>query len=412
MASYTGDFSLINCYLTTVDGQQHEMRYIMTEINVYEDLWSNQTTCDILVNDATNMIQNLPIFGFETLLLEFQTPNKTKFSKTFRLVRITDRKLIRERQAGYVMHFVSVEAVTNLKVRVSKSYKGKLISDIVSDLHNNWLNGNTINIETTKYQHHIIIPKLSPCHAINWLATRANSAAYNGANYLYYEDKNQFNFVSVESLMAQSSVQYYTFQVAAIREDQLGYKPEDLAANNIAMQSHSFEHYSDILENLQTGMYGNELYTHSNSRKIWKDYTFDYPSSFDNYEHLYASNLLFDPIFNDNVPDSKLKLHSTGHDQDGYPFLPELWLPCRISQLQQLQNIQVTVTIPGDSDRTVGQVVELRIPSPEPPINNEQVNDKYYNGYFLVKALRHKIDTDKYVTIMDLIKDSTAVQYP
>jgi hypothetical protein len=80
--------------------------------------------------------------------------------------------------------------------------------------------------------------------------------------------------------------------------------------------------------------------------------------------------------------------------------------------LQQLQNIQVTVTIPGDSDRTVGQVVELRIPSPEPPINNEQVNDKYYNGYFLVKALRHKIDTDKYVTIMDLIKDSTAVQYP
>jgi hypothetical protein len=412
MSSYTGDFSLINCYLTTVDGQQHEIRYIMTEINVYESIWNNQTTCDILVNDATNMIQNLPIFGFETLLLEFQTPNKTKFSKTFRLVRITDRKLIRERQAGYIMHFVSVEAVTNLKVRVSKSYKGKLISDIVSDLHNNWLNGNTINIETTKYQHHIIIPKLSPCHAINWLATRANSAAYNGANYLYYEDKNQFNFVSVESLMAQSSVQYYTFQVAAIREDQLGYKPEDLAANNIAMQSHSFEHYSDILENLQTGMYGNELYTHSNSRKIWKDYTFDYPSSFDNYEHLYASNLLFDPIFNDSVPDSKLKLHSTGHDQDGYPFLPELWLPCRISQLQQLQNIQVTVTIPGDSDRTVGEVVELRIPSPEPPINNEQVNDKYYNGDFLVKALRHKIDTDKYVTIMDLIKDSTAVQYP
>lgn len=412
LASYTGDFSLINCYLTTVDGLQHEIRYIMTEINVYEDLFNNQTTCSILVNDATNMIQNLPLFGFETLLLEFQTPNKTKFSKTFRLIRITDRKLTRDRTAGYIMHFVSTEAVTNLKVRVSKSYKGKLISDMVSDLHYNWLNGKTINIEPTQYQHHIVIPKIPPCQAINWLATRANSAIYNGANYLYYEDKNQFNFVSVESLMAQESVQHYIFHVANIRKDAVGSHPETLVSNEIAIQTHSFEHYSDILENIQAGMYANELYTHSNARKIWKDYTFDYLTSFDDYEHLYASNLLFDPKFSDNVPASKLKLHSTGYDKDGYPFLPELWLPCRISQLQQLQNIQVAITIPGDSERTVGQVIELRIPSPEPPINNEQIDDKYYSGYFLITALRHKIDTDKYAVIMNLNKDSTLVKYP
>jgi hypothetical protein len=411
MSSYTGDFEILNLLLTTVDGQTHNLRYIMTEINVYEDLWSNQTTCDVLVNDATNMIQNLPLFGFETLLLEFRTPSKQSFSKTMRLVRITDRKLIRERQAGYVMHFVTEEAVNNLKVRVSKSYKGKLISDIVDDLHNNWLGGGAINIEQTKYQHHIVIPKMPPCLAINWLATRANSASYNGANYLYYEDNAGFNFVSMESRLALPIAKFYTFQVANIREDQLGYKPEDLAANTIAIQAHSFEHYSDILENIQAGMYGNELMTHSNARKIWKDYTFDYPSTFDDYKHLYASNLLFNPIFGDNVPTSKLKLHSTGHDQDNYPALPELWIPCRISQLQQLQNIRVAVTIPGDSERTIGQVVELRIPSPEPPINNEQVNDKYFNGRFLVRALRHKIDTDKYTTIMELIKDSTLVPY-
>jgi hypothetical protein len=413
MTSYTGDYSLNNLILTTVNEQQYDLRFVMSEINVYEDLWNNQTTCDIFVTDAKNMIQNLPIFGFETLLLEFNSPNKNVFSKTFRLVRITDRKLIKDRQAGYILHFVTPEAVSNLKVRVSKSYKGKLISDIVNDLHKNWLNSDTyINVEPTIYQQHIIIPKLNPCHAINWLATRANSALYEGATYLYYEDKDQFNFVTMESRLAQPSSLYYTFQIANIRKDGLTHHAEDLAANIIAIQTYSFKHYSDILENLQTGMYGNELITHSQSRKIWRDYQFDYPDSFNDYQHLYASNLLFDPIFNDDTPNSRLKLHSTGPDLDGYPFQPELWIPCRVSQLQQLQNIKVAITVPGDSERTVGQVVELRIPSPEPPIGVEQVEDKYYNGRFLIQSVRHKIDVEKYMTDMELVKDSTLVAYP
>jgi hypothetical protein len=410
--TYTGDFEIVNLLLTTVDGQQYNLRFVMVEINVYEDIWSNQITCDLLVNDATNMIQNLPIFGFETLLLEFRTPNKQLWSKTLRLVRITDRKLMRERQAGYILHFVTPEAVTNLKVRVSKSYKGKLISDIVDDLHNNWLQGGPIDIEQTKYQHHIIIPKLYPCHAINWLCTHANPAAFNGANYLYYQDKDMFRFVSMESRLILPASQIYIFQVANIRLDTVGHKAEDFSTNTVAAQGYNFDHYSDILENLQTGMYGNELYTHSHSRKIWRRYTFDYPGSFDDYKHLYQSNYLFNGKFNDDKPDSKLKLHSTGHDQDGYPFLPEKWIPCRISQLQQLQNLKISITVPGDSERTVGQVVEFRFPSPEPPQNNQQIDDKYYSARLLVQSVRHKIDANKYVTIMTLVKDSTRVQYP
>ena len=412
MASYTSDFYLNKLILTTVDGQEHDIRFVMSEINVYEDLFNNQTTCDVFITDATNMIQNLPIFGFETLFLDFNTPNKNHFSKTFRLVRITNRQLFKDRQAAYILHFVAQEAVNNLKIHVSKSYKGKLISDIVTDLHTTWLGGGTINVEPTKYQQHIIIPMLNPCHAINWLATRANSATYEGANYLYYQDKDQFQFVSIESRLALPSSLYYTFQTANIRKDTLGYKPEDLPANIIAIQAYTFNHYSDILENIQSGMYGNELYTHSQSRKIWKYYTFDYPTSFDDYKQLYAGNLLFNSRFQDDSPHGKHKLFPTGHDQDGYPFQPELWLPCRISQLQQLQNLKISITIPGDSERTIGQVVELRIPSPEPPIQNIQVDDKYYNGRFLIQSVRHKIDVEKYMTIMELVKDSTLAAYP
>ena len=415
------DFNLIKMDLTSVSGKTQGLRFVMLECNVYEDLNNNHTTCDITINDAKNMLINFPapeandgIFGYETLDLAFQTPDQGTWEKQFRLIGITNRKLIREREMVYILHFVTAEAIQNLHTRVSKSYKGLLISDIVQDIHTNLMQGDTINVEPTQYQHHIIIPNIHPCHAINWLATRANSATYKGANYLYYQDKDQFNFVSVESLLQQNSAKSYLFQVANIRKDTAdGYKSQDVQTDQIAAETYSFDNFSNILENMQAGMYGNQLYTHSQVRKRWDHYEFDYPSSFDTYKHLYAKNLLWSskglgaPI---NSPNSRLKLHPDGPPD--FLFRPESWIPIRISQLQQIDNVRLTLTIPGDSDRTVGEVIEFNLPSPEPTQNLNQINDKYYRGRFLVTSVRHKIDVDKYITILQLIKDSTFESYP
>jgi hypothetical protein len=414
MPDYTGDFSIQSLILTNTTGETVDLRFVMLEINVYESLWNNNTTCDILINDANNLIMNIPMFGYETLLLEFQTPQSELWSNTFRLMRITDRVLTKERSLGYILHFVSEESITNLKTRVSKSYKGMLISDIANDLQTNWLSSSfdgNAGLETTKYQHHIIIPNISPVHALNWLTTHANSTGYTGSNYLYYQDKYGYNFCTMESRMAQSPTQNYLFQVANVRNNQ-SLLP-DFTSNDVAALKYTLDHQSDIMTNMRTGMYGNQLLTHSHSRKIWRSYTFDYPSSFDNYTHLYADNMLESSATPDtNSPNSHLKLHPTGHDQDGYPFLPEAWLPIRISQLQQLHNIRFTITVPGDSMRTVGEVVSFQLPSPEQPIQNKQVMDKYYSGNFLVNGVRHIIDIDKYRTVLEITKDSTLTQYP
>ena len=436
MADYTGDFELITLDLATATGT-YNIRFAIQEINIYEDIWNNQITCDILMNDAKNQILHLPIFGFETLLLQFRTADKGIWSKKFRLVRITERRLIRDREMGYILHFVTPEAHHNFKLpKVSKSYKSKLISDIVSDIHTGWLAGGPIDIETTKYLHHIIIPNLHPCNAINWLATRANSAKYKGANYLYYQDKDLFRFVSMESRLALGPSQTYLFQVGNVRKDAPpgGHHDQDLPPNMVSAPVYNFDHFSDILENLSAGMYGNELLTHSQTRKLWQRYIFDYPSSYPDYQHLYPEpNKLYPmvpwpltdtkvtPIYKPELPTDtylcpsrypKLKLHGTGYDKDNFPFLPEKWIPIRISQLQQLQNLKITMTIPGDSDRTVGQVVEFNLPSPEPPLNDQQVDDFFYRGKYLIQSIRHVIDMDKYITVMTMVKDSVFQPYP
>ena len=412
MADFTKDFDLVTLDLTLSTGEVWNLRFKMLEISVYEDIFNNNITADVVINDAENMLMNFPIFGYEELKLEFRTPDKGLWSKKLRLIKITDRELVRERELAYTLHFVTPEAVLNLKKRISKSYKGKLISQMVDDIHPQ-IGGGPVETEATKIQHHFVIPNLHPMHAINWLATHANPAAYKGASYLYYENKDTFKFVSSEKLLSDAVKKTYLYQVANVRRDDLGHKPQDLETNIIAAEAYTFDNHMDIIENMRRGMYGNELLTHSDARKIWRRYEFDYPGSFDDYKHLYPGNYLESKAKQDtNKKESKLKLHSTGHDQNNYPFLPELWIPCRISQLHQLHQIRLTITLPGDSERTCGDVVEFNLPSPEPPINNEQVDDKFYRGKYLVQSVRHIIDQDKYRTVLGLVKDSVFTAFP
>src|SRR4051812_21723997 len=92
------DFNLQTMDLTNTLGQTVNLRFVFLELNVFEDLWSNNVTASIVMNDATNLLTNFPVFGFETLKLEFQTPDKTMWSKTLRLTGITNRQLEKERQ--------------------------------------------------------------------------------------------------------------------------------------------------------------------------------------------------------------------------------------------------------------------------------------------------------------------------
>jgi hypothetical protein len=412
---YPGDFNILTMDLTDTTGLTQSLKYVFLEMNWYEDIWNNQIQCNILINDGKNMLNNFPrpqmdngIFGYETLNLSFQTPNSGTISQTFRLIGITDRKYLRDREIGYILHFVTPEAVQNLTTRVSKSYKGFLISDMVSDIHTNLLGGGPINIETTQTQYHFVIPNIFPCHAINWLASRANSAQWAGADYLYFQDQAQFNFISMETVLQSPSAGTYLYQIANVDSEY-----HTLSSDQVAASTYNFDHFSNILENIQSGMYGNELIVHSQIRKRWDPFTFDYPSSFTTYQHLYPNN----PLYSTggaggavNSASSKLKL--AGDGPPDFLFNPSAWIPCRMSQLQQLQNVKLSVTVPGDSTRTVGQVVTFNIPSPEPLQNNQLIMDKYYQGTFVVTSVRHKIDPDKYVTTMELVKDSTFTPYP
>ena len=84
----------------------------------------------------------------------------------------------------------------------------------------------------------------------------------------------------------------------------------------------------------------------------------------------------------------------------------EKTLQNRISQMQQINNIKLNITISGDTTRKVGDVLDLVLPSVEPLTDGSVPMDKMYNGRYLVTGLRHKIDNASHLMVMEVVKDS------
>jgi len=350
----------------------------------------------------------------------FKTPGNPNFIQLhLRVYKIDARELEKERRQFYILRCIDNIEFINAQTRISKSYKGMLISDIANDIQTNFLSSSFISIEPTKNLFHIIPPYWTPIKTLNFLASRANSQKYVGSNYVYYQTVDGFNFESIESLCdTYPPVQNYIFQTANVRKDiPEGYKPRTVDLDQIALESYKFANNLDTLENITNGMYTNRLIWHDIQRKQFGINDFDYPNSYPNFQHIEPNNVkgglsylwTSKSDFNTNVY-GECKLYPIG--LPGQENHVADWMQPRLSQMQQLQNIRLYVTIPGDSLRRVGDLVSVTLPSPEALVEDQLQLEDYLTDRYLVVGVRHTINKAKYVTHLELVKDSIFKAYP
>jgi|SRR6185312_3637006 len=391
------------------------LKYRFLEMNIMEDLFTNSVNADLLISDANNIIQNYPITGFEKISVNFTTPGGEVYQKKFRIYKISKQQPIREREQAFILHLVSEEEIQNYKIRVSKAYVGKTISDIVDDIQKNYLQSKLYANESTKYLQHIVIPNLLPFDAIRWLTTKAISGNTNSPSYLYFENKNGYNFVTLDSLVIQPSVVTYNYQ------------PTNLANINPsfqAIQSFSYDCMFDILEKIRNGMYGGNLQTYDILKKEYKSFPFRYNQDwYNSRNHLHpikSKNPITGqtgPTFLQNQqqelmnPNSIQRFLPITHGQQ-YDSKMEQVVMERISRLEQMHWLTLNYTIPGDTSRTIGEVITFNQPSTEPLTKDSQIPNYYYSGKYLITSLRHLINQDEHVTVMTLSRESHPIPIP
>lgn len=410
-----------------------DIKSIFVELSYYEDVFRGTVSGHVLINDSISIIDRLGLSGNDFLEVKFK---KTKsddikgISKYFRIYRVGERILTNSETENYTLHFCSEELLLSEQTKVSKAYSGKHIDEIVTDILNNHMqiSDKYLAVESTEGLYDFVIPYKKPFEAINWLANYAipaKSKTVKGADFVFFENAEGYNFRSLQSLFSSKIYQNYIYsQKNAGDLEKSGSLGRDLST----IKSYTFLDTFDTLYGTVSGAFSNRLITIDPLTRRYKNTTFDYVNDYQNKLNDKNKNSLinnlqnrFGKTANQNY-DSVLKVMVSNTNQknaSGISDTPhtvandiraETYVPFRTAQLALSHYVRLKLTISGDPNLTVGTVISVELPSSSSNKDgsglNEGQTDSQYSGKYLITSVRHVISSQmKYETVLEVVKD-------
>jgi hypothetical protein len=392
------DFVINTLTLVTSDGVVTDIDPFAVEVNLYEDIFSPCMSGSILMGDALDLIDHLKLHGNEFLIMEIDKPSlKQPVRKVFRVYKISNREYTTNTLQNYILHFCSEELVLSTQKYMSKSYKGMVVSDMVKDILINQLQTGTsklARLETTEGIFNIVLPRMQPFEAIEWLASRAYSS--DGSLFFFFENRDGFNFISYETLMKNPVYQTYYYA------PKTGTSPQDnLNRINFLKVIQDF----DVIASGRYGAYSATLMTYD----FTSGKTVGHNSTMTQYKKLNKGLPINDSKnrFNSTLtgnPEYFLKFHPTASDPTVNNHHPENWLHKKASKLAQIHTFKMIATIPGDVMLKVGSIIEVELPQAIPQSTRE--SSEFRSGKYLVSALHHVFVNGIMTTTLELLSDS------
>ena len=248
--------------------------------------------------------------------------------------------------------------------------------------------------------------------AINFIANEADSEDHIPF-YTFYEDANGFHFRNISNLVSQSPVQTFHHLPTATEVPESGQNDflqsfDDsfkIIAYNVVKQN-------NILKNTNSGMYRQKTLNLDIQRRRSKEVVYDYDQygdKFKSIENKILGGAEGEPIYN-------LMTTRKGHDSDK-TLSVENHLPKRINDTKQITrgyqrslfNVVMEVTVAGNDQINVGQVIELMFYRTIDDIVSLDTYDKYLSGNYLITKVRQKLTGAKngvdYVTVIECTRD-------
>jgi hypothetical protein len=414
---YATDFQFDTLTITSSSGQQVDINMILRELVIFEDLFGNAMTGSVFLSDSQDLINMLPIVGGEYLSVTLVKPSSTlKIQKVFRIYKITNRKKVTASSEDYILHFCSEEVALNESILISESYKGLTISSMVKDIASRYL-----KIDSTKFpltattetvgNFDILIPNWTPFRSINWLARMARTSTAPGCSFLFFEDNVGFHFTSLELLSQQEPVQIINFMPLNLSgETQEKSEKPDLQMRMESAEDYELSQSPDLLRAISTGTYASKLMRVNILDQEIKTSTLNGMDFFQKTKHTNKNTFMQARRDRMNIPQTQRTDAFYRIAVDNLKV--ETWLLQRNAYFSGLHGFQLKVSIPGNMNLRVGQIVTLNLPAATVPKENTKPSDKLYSGKYLITAIQHKIDRNKYVCILELSKDSVESQLP
>jgi hypothetical protein len=415
------DAAISELSITTINGEKYDVKYLMADLSIFEDIYGFFMSGYMLLKDGVGLIESWNLSGNELVTVSF---GKSKDSSIppmkFRLYSIPRRDPSGNLSVEYIkLYFCAEELILSEQTKMTKSYKGMQISDMINDIMDTGLKiplEKRNNIYPTIGIYNLILPTIKPLEAISWLSNYARPRASNGntklADMLFFQTQEGFFFKSLSAMYEDNVYRTYKYQLQNIdAADEPG--SEDV----VSILDYKFVKTFDTLKEIKSGTFANRLISLDPLTRSVTSTVFDYMSDIKTTLNP-KSPLIPEPnrlgTTENRAYNGCLKMGVSNAGQLLKPYIPqgsvspdiflEAFVPNRTAQLALSNYTVVKIRIPGDSNVTVGKVVNFNLQS----LNGAKGLDKLYSGKYLVTSVRHMIQSPStYQTVLEIAKEST-----
>ena len=437
---YAGEYTLEDVRLFASSGNIIPLNGLTVSISLFENIFSPTMSGTITLLDANSIVSNLPIIGQEFLSFKIKTASITEggtsiidFTKNPFSVYKIDQRIEGTNSELITLHFASPEMLRNLRTRVSKSYTNTIDNIAIDVIQNSrYINSKKdLFIEETVGVRKIISPNSNPFTFIQKLSSEAISKNNGSPFFLFYENKEGFNFRSLDSLYAQPiTAEYNTGEF--YHQESSGTVVKNVLEEYSRPISHEMVAVNDTVKNVRGGLLASDLITYDIYSKKYERKNFRYFNNFNDYGRLgnspiYNTNFIdeFDNTV-DNFTNANIHLHPTsknnGSDAQHYVLDPtaknikslyspngieNTLLPRQSKFVELNKGVSLNVKVHGSTNISVGQIIQFNKQTVGNP-NESGDFDPYYTGRYIISNLRHIFDLapkKEHSIVMSLVKD-------
>lgn len=199
-----------------IDGDQIDIKNIITDIEIYENLDIPYLTGNVILFDDSDLYNRIDFSGAEEITFTFVIPDPDfkPVTKTFYIHETFKNIRANDRASTVVLKIIEKHAFESILVNVNKTYAGKPI-DIATKIITEYLN-KEFKFEAIKTETQspvkVIVPNVTPLQAAQWLIRSASTQ--DGVPYYFFSTlaNDHLHIMNLEQMLtSEPDPTPYTF---------------------------------------------------------------------------------------------------------------------------------------------------------------------------------------------------------
>jgi exonuclease III len=405
-----GEIKILKFDIVSHDGELRQS--IISQIvafDVYENIRLPVQYCDVVINDSINILEEFPIIGEEMFEIEIQLPGmESTVEYEFAVLGVTNK--VSDPQSKFLTYIIqscSVEIIRNTNNLISKKYKGNPYSAVEEILTKELKTDKLVNFDpsSVKGDEEMRMSRLTPFQSIDLIRQQTVSQKYKSSSFVFFENRNGFNFVTLESLfdIKKNDIgDKIFFYDTAVQADQSSMRQRNILGYSQVIMNNTIDLLSYGGLSNKTTSFDLRTATLDQVQYDIKNETSKFKQTDDNEQMMKTGKFI-----NERTEDDSVHSLFAFNSKNGTTFRQEKYAHQKAFLEQISQNV-VRLKIYGDPVATAGAMIDVRYPKID-GLNKKQSVSKLSSGHYLVSKCRHMFTMrtrPEYKIAMECVKSS------